>query len=266
MPTAALTRARRLLQVRHRRQEGHFLAEGPHVVADALDAGAPVAALFVSDEADQGEEVGALADRARAAGATIHGVSEPELRSIADTTTPQGLVAVVAIPDPPPEPFARPAAWLLLDGVQDPGNVGTLLRAAEGFGLSGAVAGEGTADLWGGKVVRAAQGAHFRLALLSEGFQGVTLPGLLDELASCGGEVWAASLDGESVYECPPPPSRLVVALGSEARGLSNRVLDATSRRLSVPQRGRAESLNVAMAGTVVLAWLSRFESGASLP
>ena len=160
-------------------------------------------------------------------------------------------MAVVAVPGPPPRPFEAPGLWLLLDEVQDPGNVGTLLRAAEAFGARGAMATPGTADLWSGKVVRSAQGAHFRLTLLA------AASALLDEFRAAGGEVWAAAVDGESVYGAPPPPPLCALALGNEARGLTSDVLARAVRRVSVPQRGRADSLNVAMAGSVLLSWMA---------
>src|SRR5204863_3565318 len=120
-------------------------------------------------------------------------VTGRELLCLCDTDTPQGIVAVVAMGDPPADPFAAPGLWLVLDEVQDPGNVGTLLRAAEAFGARGVMATAGTADLWSGKVVRAGQGAHFRLTLVPDAEPR------LPEFASAGGVLWAATLDGEDV-------------------------------------------------------------------
>jgi RNA methyltransferase, TrmH family len=176
--------------------------------------------------------------------------------SICDTDTPQGIVAVVAMPEAPAAPFAAAGAWLLLDEVQDPGNVGTLLRAAEAFGARGALATEGTADLFSGKVVRSAQGAHFRLTLLA------AAPATLDAFAAAGGAVWAAAADGESVYAAPRPPALFALALGNESRGVSDAVARRAVRSVAVPQRGRADSLNVAMAGSVLLSWLTRDDGG----
>jgi TrmH family RNA methyltransferase len=247
-----LERARRLLRPAHRRSEGLFLAEGPHVVRDALDAGAAVEEAFVAHEAASDAEIAACAALAESRAAAVHRVSGRDLARICDTETPQGIVAVVRRPVPPQRPFAAPALWLLLDGVQDPGNVGTLLRSAEAFGAAGAIAGPGTADLWSGKTLRAGQGAHFRLVL----FDGPLAPHL-DALAAAGGALWAADRGGESVYDAPPPPPLCALALGSEAHGLSPDVLARAQRRVRVPQRGRADSLNVAMAGSVLLSRLA---------
>lgn len=251
MTAAAVARARELLRAKNRREEGSFLAEGPHVVTDALEAGAEVLAAFASHESAVRPEIDELLARADAAGATIYVVTGRELLSICDTDTPQGIVAVVRTPEPPARPFAVPGTWLLLDEVQDPGNVGTLLRAAEAFGARGALATTGTADFWSGKVVRSAQGAHFRLALLAAS------PEVLDEFTSAGGTIWAAATGAESVYASPPPPALCALALGNEIRGVSAPVAARAARTVSVPQRGRADSLNVAMAGSVLLSWMT---------
>ncbi len=254
MSSAALTRARHLLHVRHRRAERLFLAEGPHVVRDALDASAPLVELFVAQDVADDAEVAALRARADAAHAAVHVVAPRELKSISDTETPQGVVAVVRLPDPPRAPFAKAGLWVLLEGVQDPGNVGTLLRAAEAFGASGVYALPGTADLWSGKVVRSAQGAHFRLVLDAR-------VDAAELFRDAGGELWAATRDGDSVYAAPAPPRLCALVLGSEARGLSDAVLAASARRVSVPHRGAADSLNVAMAGSILLSWISELRA-----
>jgi TrmH family RNA methyltransferase len=105
----------------------------------------------------------------------------------------------------------------------------------------------GTADFFSGKVVRSAQGAHFRLALLP------AEPEILDGFLAVGGVVWAAATDGESVYAAPAPPPLCALALGNEIRGVSPEIAARAARRVGVPQRGRADSLNVAMAGSVLL-------------
>lgn len=252
MATTALEHARRLLRPAHRRADGRFLAEGPHVVREALDAGAAVEDVFVSADAADRPEIATTSRRAAEAGAAVRTVPARDLLTICDTSTPQGIVAVVRVPATPERPFEAPGAWLLLDEIQDPGNVGTLLRSSEAFGLRGVVAGPGTADPWSGKVLRSGQGAHFRLVLL-EG----DLAAHLDAFSAAGGELWAASREGEDVYGVTTAPPRLLLALGNEARGLSEALLARAARRVAVPQRGRLDSLNVAMAGTVLLSWLA---------
>ncbi len=256
MNAAAVARARDLLRAKNRREEGCFLAEGPHVVKDALDERAAVQAVFASHESSERPEIAELLARAAEVAATTYLVTGRELLSICDTDTPQGIVAVVATPEIPARPFDAPGLWLVLDEVQDPGNVGTLLRAAEAFGARGAMATSGTADLFSGKVVRSAQGAHFRLTLVP------ATPERLDEFAAAGGELWAAATDGASVYDAPRPPDLLALALGNEVRGVSDAIAARATRRVAVPQRGRADSLNVAMAGAVLLSLLVERRGG----
>lgn len=251
MTHAAVARARDLLRAKHRREEGLFLAEGPHVVADALAEGASVRAAFASHESAERPEIAELLEKSAATDASIHVVTGRELLSICDTDTPQGIVAVVDLPAEPYRPFAAAGLWLVLDEVQDPGNVGTLLRAAEAFGAKGALATPGTADLFSGKVVRSAQGAHFRLTLLAGTAEH------FDAFAAAGGALWIAATDGTSVYAAPRPPALAALVLGNEIRGVSAELAGRGDLRVSVPQHGRADSLNVAMAGSVLLSCMA---------
>ena len=254
--SAALTRARKLLQSRNRRRAGHFLAEGPHVVREALRAGLVPLDVFVSEET-KSESVQTIADELLSRGAHVHLLPPRDLQEIAETRTPQGLVAVIPEPDTPVDALADPGLWLLLDRIQDPGNVGTLLRSAEAFGARGVIALRGTVDLWSGKAVRAGQGAHFHLSLVQPApGEDDVLP--LEAYVAVGGEIWAADAAGESIYDTPQPPARCMLAVGNEGGGLSDEVLTRATRRVAVPQRGRTESLNVAIAGAVLLSWLSR--------
>ena len=259
--SAALSRARKLLQSRNRRRSGQFLAEGPHVVREALRAGLVPLDVFVSEDT-RSDEVQTIADECLSDGVRVHVLGPRELQEIAETRTPQGLVAMLPEPPPPEAPFAEPGLWLLLDRVQDPGNAGTLLRAAEAFGARGALALKGSVDLWSGKTVRSGQGAHFHLSVLQPA-PGEDDQEQLTAFLAAGGELWAAEASGEPVYDTPPPPPLCMVALGNEAGGLSDALAMRAARRVAVPQRGRTESLNVAMAGAVLLSWLARGDATA---
>lgn len=260
MSHPAVEDARRLLRPAHRREEGKFLAEGPHVVKDALGAAADVETIFVAHDRAEDASVAPLVEAAAFRGARVLRIAAKDLARIADTDTPQGVIAVVRRAPEPLAPFAVPGAWLFLDGVQDPGNVGTLLRSAEAFGARGVIAFPGTADLWSGKVMRAAQGAHFRLTLLEAAPSA--LAERLDSFDAHGGAIWVADTAGNPLWDAPPRPPLFAVALGNEARGVSDDVRRRAARVVTVPQAGRAESLNVAMAGTVLLSWLLRSPRG----
>lgn len=234
-----------------RAAHGQFLVEGVRSVEAAVAAGAPLVEVLVSHEAAGADRVAALAGRAAA---PVHRLPARDLDRVGDARTSQGVVAVASS-------VVRGAldgaggAVLALDGVQDPGNVGALVRTAAWFGVDAVVADEKTADFETPKAVRASMGGLWDLAL-------VRLPALapaLDALAADSHALWGADLEGTSASAWAPGP-RAVLVLGSEAHGLSADVAARLRGRgglVHVPGRagrGGVESLNVAVAAGVLLA------------
>jgi len=255
-----LTRARRkvLGSLGHREariREGIYLLEGPRSIHEALRSGAPVLEVLLTHalaETPAGRE---LAQAASDHGATVVTISENDCRLISDTRTPQGAFAVIARAHPGAETLIGDGLVLALDEVADPGNVGTLIRAADAFGCRAVVAGPGSADFENPKVLRAAMGSNFHLPLVTV----ADLPQVLRRLAGEGTDVFAATLSGADAYLTGESVgSRVCLVLGNEARGVSPDVLAAVQGELTVPCPGRAESLNVAMAGTVLLSIFTR--------
>ncbi len=248
MPLAG---ARKLLKPRVRRRSGLFLAEGPHVIDLALEAHVDVCDAFACPEIAN-DAASATVARLRAAGVRVRDVGSKALREVAGTSAPQGVVAVLR------EPAYDPSAWtagglhLVLAGVQDPGNAGTLVRAAEALGARSVLGLPGTTDLFGPRAVRAGQGAHLHVPIA----QAEAAESALAALMAAGGELWAAAADGEDVSKVTPPPL-LALALGGEAQGLPAALRQGASRAVGVAQPGRVGSLNVAMAGCVLLASLA---------
>lgn len=245
----------RLHRRRTRVREGLVLAEGIRVAREALDAGAEIAFAVVSPRAAAlgGDAVVA---RLRSGGVEVAEVDDGELAALADTEAPQGLLLVCR--EPAPELSALLASrprLLLLDGIQDPGNAGTLVRSAAAFGLEGVVALDGTVDPWNPKAVRAAAGTVFRLPVVTAAWAMVG-----PALAEAGVPLWVADAGGGPVPEAPPPrPWALVV--GSEGSGARPEVLAAAGRRVSVPMPGGTESLNAGVAGAILLFALTRGET-----
>lgn len=251
-PDNPVVRAARALQTPHgRRKARACLIEGRRLLEEALRQGAAVERCFFLEEAMDEALRGALAG----AGSALHPVSETVLRSLAETATPQGLVAVVrrrswALDQllQGPEPLL-----VILDGVQEPGNVGTILRAAWAAGAAGAVFLPGTADPYQGKAIRASAGALFRLRHTWHGDP----VGLMESLHAQGLRLWVA----EAAGGVPPHQADLTgptaLVLGSEARGASPGVR-TWAQALTIPMIGGAESLNVAMAGSILLYERSR--------
>jgi TrmH family RNA methyltransferase len=260
MPEPLPTRRRKaiatLTRRRHRRRTNQTIIESPRALASALDAGAPLVDCVVTPEALEDPDVQALLDRLSV---PVYTTDANTLARLTDVPSPQGLVATVerrlVAPDDWPDRLSPDATLLLLDGVQDPGNVGTLLRTAAWFGADAVAAGPGTAGLYGPKVMRAAAGGHWALQLARPDAPGP----LLDRLRRAGWALYGADLQGVRADAWTPArPSVLV--LGSEAHGLSPAVLDRLDTPVSLPgapHRPAAESLNVAVAGGIlVYEWL----------
>lgn len=243
-----------LTKKKYRERLGQCLVEGVRSVEAALDAGAPLVELLVADgiEADP-----RAASVVRRFDGPTYVVPAPHLAALSDVDTPQGLLAVAQLTPTPVADLAACRAVLALDGVQDPGNVGTLLRTAAWFGADAVLAGPGTADVYGPKVVRAAMGGLWDVRLA----RADDLTASLGVLQARGFTAYGADLDGDDARRwTPAAPSVLV--LGSEAHGLSDAVraqLDARVRLAGQAGRAGAESLNVAVAGGILLyEWLAR--------
>ncbi len=260
MPDSLSNRRRKtiatLTRRRHRRRQNQTLIESHRALESALDAGAPLVDCVVTPEALREPPVQSLVDRLSV---PVYTTDAETLAQLTDVPSPQGIVATVERRLVPPEDLldglAADATLLVLDGVQDPGNVGTLLRTAAWFGADGVSAGPGTAGLYGPKVMRAAAGSHWALQLTRTDALGP----FLDDLRQTGCALYGADLEGvQADAWTPDRPSALV--LGSEAHGLSPAVLDRLDVPVSLPgasDRPAAESLNVAVAGGIlVYEWL----------
>jgi RNA methyltransferase, TrmH family len=240
---------RALRQRRSREREGCFIAEGVRAVEDLAASRLPVRFALASSPLEDSARGAALLARLRERGVVVHEVDERALAEFADTETPQGILAVAEIPEGALDALsvdAEPMVVLVLDAVQDPGNFGTLARTAEALGAAGVVALPGTVDAWNPKSVRAAMGSTFRLPLVAAGWE--TLGPWARER---GVEVLAAIPGAPPAGEPRPPRAALVV--GNEGAGVSEETRRWTDRAVGIPLRGRAESLNVAAAGAILL-------------
>lgn len=244
----------RALQIRRRRrQEERFLAEGVRVVEDLLASALEVEWLCVSSALEDNGRGAALLRAAEARRLEVRQLPEREFAVLAATEQPQGVVAVVKQPRvswPSFEGAGAGTVVLLLDGVQDPGNLGTLVRTAEALGIGAVVALPGTVDPWNPKVVRAAAGSLFRVPVIESGWDEA-----VEVLRAAGFRLLGAEVGGVA----PAPVSGLVgLVLGNEGAGLSERVRGGVDGVLGIPLRGRAESLNVAAAAAILLYELTR--------
>ena len=241
----AVQAARALRDARERARQGAFVLDGEHMVGEALSACPDrVRALFV-DEARVETYAGliALAQRAECYSVPAH-----VLAAISQVKTPQGVAAVCAMP-PSLAPEALGERLILLENVQDPGNVGTVLRTLDAAGFDGCILTPGCADPFGPKALRATMGSVFRVPLCF-------VPDAAEAaraLNARGYATLAAVLDGGDFYRRPPLPARLCVLIGNEGAGLTGQAQDACTHRFRLPMRGGAESLNAAVAAAVMM-------------
>jgi TrmH family RNA methyltransferase len=250
--------ARSLLTRRGRVAASAFLVEGPHAVGEVLAGDHEVRELFVTDAAaDREVELMRAAATRRIA---VRVVSEKVLARLGDTVAPQGLIAVVALPaaDLDSVLATSPRLLVVLDSVADPGNAGTVIRTADAIGADAVILTQGSVDVYGGKVVRAAAGSLLHLPVVP----GVDAEATVAQLKAAGVAVLATATTGEDslddLMETDVLAQPTAWLLGNEAHGLPPGLLDAADRRVRVPLRGRAESLNLAATAAICLHATSR--------
>ena len=253
-PAGLLTLARDLKRRKARERSTLFVAEGIRAVEELLRAAVPITGALTTELLLEQPRGSALIAALRARGVDCATVSEADFASAAGTEHPQGILAIAEAPE---RALAALSAAdltrvLVLDAIQDPGNVGTLIRTAAALGVRTVVALPGTADIWNAKVVRGAAGGHFHLIVMH-----ADLPELLDTLRGAAVPLWGADAGGRPVADVSAPQS-LALAVGNEGAGLSAAVRAATSEIVSLPMTPGVESLNVGVAAGVLLYALSR--------
>jgi len=243
-----MTHIRKLVADRkQRRAAGEMVCEGPKMLKEALMWGAEITVVLESEGTGSLPELPAGVRRVR--------VPRDLLHAVADTQTPQELLFLCRMPDMTLPEQLSGSRYLVLDGLQDPGNVGTIWRAADAFGADGLILLPGCADPWSPKTLRGSMGACFRLPLWE-----ATLPEISERLAKNNLPLWAAALreDAEDLRRISF--TRGAVVIGNEGRGVSPEVLATCSRTLKIPMRDRCESLNAATAASVIL-WVMSAEN-----
>ncbi len=233
-----------------------MVAEGRRLVEDALAAGASVQALLVADDAAAGQAATLLEEAARR-GLKAEVTTRRDFNALADTETPSGVLAVIdwqplSLAQVHPPDVGRRRA-LVIDGVQDPGNVGTMIRTAFALGAWLTVALDGTADVRGPKAVRGSMGAVFRHQVATATFEEWQAYASRARLA-----VWVAAAAGEPLDALPPQPGSLALVVGNEGQGVRAAWREHEHRTVTIPMRAGAESLNAAVAAGILLWALSR--------
>jgi len=242
-PKVKLVRA--LSERRGREQQGSCLVEGVRLIEDAMRAGSTPALIFFVAAAQASARAATLLAAAQAGHVPRWEVSAEVFASLSDTETSQGVIAVVPIPQLPLP--ADPPLILILDQVRDPGNLGTILRSAAAAGAGCALLTAGCADPWSPKVLRAGMGAHFRLPLRA----GLSWAEIAAQVV--GRPLWLADAHGEVVYDQVDWTRPCALVIGGETSGISAEARALGGITVAIPMAGEVESLNAAMAATVLL-------------
>ncbi|MGE4276849.1 MAG: TrmH family RNA methyltransferase [Lawsonibacter sp.] len=227
-----------------RREQGLFFGDGTKLLEEALRWSAPLTAVVVAE----GTPVPELPGQIR-----LVEVPGDVMASISPMESPQGVLFLSRLPDAVPPARLEENRYLILDGLQDPGNVGTIWRTADALGADGLILVNGCADPWNPKTVRATMGACFRLPVYEETMEN--LGGLLER---SGLPLYATALREDAADLRQAGLSRCAVAIGSEGRGVSRELLAISGKTLVIPMRERCESLNAAAAAAVVLWEMAR--------
>ncbi|HEV3472215.1 MAG TPA: RNA methyltransferase [Actinomycetota bacterium] len=214
------------------------MLEGKRAVGDALEAGVPVQEIFISDdlEIDGSWDV------------PVHRVGGRVIKALSDAVTPQGVVAIAEMPAASLDALAETDLALILDGVSDPGNAGTLVRTAAAAGVGAVVFSAGSVDPFSPKCVRAAAGSLFATKIVID----VDAEEAIEVARSSGAKTVATAMTGTSYDECDMT-DRVAIVAGSEAWGIDDAHRALCDEVISIPIIGSVESLNVAIATGIVL-------------
>ncbi|UFT97983.1 RNA methyltransferase [Radiobacillus kanasensis] len=230
----------KLKKKKGRTETGTFLVEGFHLVQEAIQSDWTVQEVILQEGVDAPSWI---------QGVEIHHVTDNVFQHIADTKTPQGIAAVVYHKS---DAQLKGNRLLLIDAVQDPGNLGTIIRTTDAAGFGGVILGDGTVDMLNDKVVRATQGSLFHLPIIQ-----AELTSKIKELQNDGFQVWASTLEDSVTYSELNPPTKTALIVGNEGAGITSSVAELADEKVRIPIYGKAESLNVSVATGVLLYYLA---------
>ncbi|GHB44828.1 RNA methyltransferase [Pseudovibrio japonicus] len=237
-------------QRKNRKQSGLFVAEGLKLATDALEAGWGVRYLALGPEARENKIALEAAAKAKARGALILEVNNAVLGAITRRDNPQMVVGVyeqqtLKLSDIDPH---SATTWIALDRVRDPGNLGTIIRTGDAVGASGAILIDDTTDPFAVETVRATMGSLFHMPLVR-----CTADEFVEFRKSWSGPVVGTHLRGEKDYRAVDYKEPVILMMGNEQAGLSDKLADTCSELVKIPQAGQADSMNLAVATAVML-------------
>jgi len=249
----------KLRQKKYRQQHRQILIEGIRLCEEALTSDWRLKQLYITEDFPAHSDADRLLGLAGEKHLIPTEIEESEMQQITDTKRSQGIALLADLPEErafEPDPEWHPHV-LLLDGISDPGNLGTLLRSADWFGVRDCLLGPGSVEWSNPKVVRSTMGAVFRMHLTSLD----SWPPVLSTLREARYTLIAADVDGKRISGVHQEnhPVTWALILGNEAHGISGQLADEVDLKVSIPGEGPGDSLNVAMAGTIFLYELTPF-------
>jgi len=227
---------KKLQKRKERLTTGTFLIEGFHLLEEAYKSGWKINEIIVLESTS-------IPDWCKEF--PFVEVSENVFRFIAQTKSPQGVAAVVEMKH---TKVKKGTHFLLVDAIQDPGNLGTIIRTADAAGFDGVILGDGTVDLYNDKVIRATQGSLFHLPILQR-----NLVDEINELKQQGFTIWATALNNAKKYNQVSVHEKTAIIVGNEGAGVQEEMLNLADELVTIPIYGRAESLNVSIAAGILM-------------
>jgi len=242
---SVIREARKLKERKHREERKQFLVEGLRFVSEALESDFEVSCLFLSEET--AEKWGSLGieDKVRKSTKTYM-LTDRVFREISFTEHPQGIAAVVELKEKTAE--KKEGFYILADRVQDPGNLGTIIRSAHASGALGVIVTKGTVDVYNDKVLRSTMGSIFHVPVIEDRDTGY-----LKALREEGFKLVVSSLDTDYDFFQVDLTGKVIIAVGNEGAGISRELMDMADVRVKIPMPGGAESLNVSAAASIMM-------------
>jgi TrmH family RNA methyltransferase len=235
-----------LVRKKNRDVEKKFIAEGLKIIEEGLLSGHTSEAVFVTDEFEANNK-GYL----KKYNIQVESVEQNDFSKLTETVTPQGIAAVFDYPTPRNPEFITSELVVCLENISDPGNLGTIIRNCDWFGIKDIVLSKNCTDVYSSKTVRSTMGSLFHVNI----YKDIELPAWLALIKKKDYKILCADMEGENLFTIQKGKKNIII-LSSESHGPSNDVLSLSDIRTTIPKYGNAESLNVASASAVILSSL----------
>ncbi|MBU3199640.1 RNA methyltransferase [Clostridium estertheticum] len=236
---------RKLKEKRYRTSSNMFLVEGFRFVEEALDSGFEVVHIFISARGEVKFENSSIKNKLQV-NTKVYGVSDSLFKNICDTDNPQGIIASVR--NKPVEIKYDNGFYMLADRIQDPGNMGTIIRTAHAAGALGVILTKGTVDIYNEKTLRATMGSIFKIPIIYDNDLS-----LVQKLKMSGFKLVTSSLATDKNFYDVDLKEKIIIAVGNEGNGISDEVYEICDLKIKIPMPGGAESLNAAVAASIMM-------------